>query len=134
MINLPDSFLVTTDKPIDTRLVLTKAEMKSQIDARMPDVYMAICKDDGKLYLYNKQNDIDEELGKFRVYEADISDNDLSVKLPGALRIALDSQEANSGLSVDCEGNIRVNLDSDFLMVDDNNHITFADFIIESGE
>ena len=35
---------------------------------------------------------------------------------------------------VDSEGNIKVSLDSDFLEIGPDNHITFSDFIIESGE
>lgn len=134
MIKLPDSFIVTTDKPIDTRLTLTKADMRDTLDARMPDVYLAVCKDDGKLYLYKKSNEFDDETGKFRLQDADISEDGLAVKLPGALAKALAIQEEDSGLVVDSSGNIKVSLDSDYLMIDDQNHITFADFIIESGE
>ena len=134
MINFPNGFRITSQEPIDSRLVLTKAEMKASIDARMPDVYLAVCKDDGKVYLYNKNNEVDDVTGKFRLQEAEISEQGLSLKLPGALADMLNNQERPSGLVVDSEGNISVSLDSDFLEIGPDNHITFSDFIIQSGE
>ena len=44
----------------------TLAEMKSVIDKRMPDIFTATCKETGKLYIYNKSNEVDETLGKWR--------------------------------------------------------------------
>ena len=133
-INFPNGFNITSQEPIDQRLVLTKEQMRSVVEARMPDVYVAICKDDGKLYTFNKANVFDEDTGKFRLHSADVTVDELAGKLPAALRATLALQSEKSGLSVDENDNIRVNLDSDFLTIDDNNHITFSDFIIESGE
>lgn len=133
-INFPNGFNVTSQEPIDQRLVLTKEQMRSVVEARMPDVYVAICKDDGKLYTFNKANVFDEDTGKFRLHSADVTVDELAGKLPAALRATLALQSEKSGLSVDDNNNIKVNLDSDFLTVDDSNHITFSDFIIESGE
>lgn len=56
--------------PIDEALTLTKAEMLVVNDNIMPDVYLALCKDDGQLYLYNKSNTADPETGKYRLYES----------------------------------------------------------------
>src|SRR5574344_728715 len=44
----------------------TLAEMKAVVDKRMPDIFTATCKETGKLYIYNKSNEIDETLGKWR--------------------------------------------------------------------
>ena len=44
----------------------TLAEMKAVIDKRMPDIFTATCKETGKLYIYNKTNEVDETLGKWR--------------------------------------------------------------------
>ena len=44
----------------------TLAEMKAVVDKRMPDIFTATCKETGKLYIYNKNNEIDETLGKWR--------------------------------------------------------------------
>ena len=44
----------------------TLAEMKAVVDKRMPDIFTATCKETGKLYIYNKSNEIDETFGKWR--------------------------------------------------------------------
>ena len=44
----------------------TLAEMKAVVDKRMPDIFTATCKETGKFYIYNKNNEIDEILGKWR--------------------------------------------------------------------
>jgi hypothetical protein len=51
--------------PVDTRLVLTKKEMREANDNYLPDTYFALCKDDGHFYLYNKNNEPNEVTGKF---------------------------------------------------------------------
>jgi hypothetical protein len=60
-------FLFQVASPADTRMILTKAEMKSMAATYMPEVYFALCKDDGHFYLYNKANAIDEETGRFTI-------------------------------------------------------------------
>lgn len=70
-VTLPAGFNVGTPDPIDNRLVLTKAQMKTINPVGMPDVYLTVCKDDGKIYLFNQENEIDEVLGKFRIFDVD---------------------------------------------------------------
>ena len=53
-------------KPIDSRLVMTKAQMLAANDATMPQVYGCWCTEDGKPYIYNKNNTVDSQLGRFR--------------------------------------------------------------------
>ena len=74
MISLPQGFKVGSTEAVDSRLVLTKAEMKAEKDSTMPQVYMAVCKEDAKLYVYDKSNEADETLGKFRLYAASDSE------------------------------------------------------------
>ena len=52
----------------------TLAEMKSVIDKRMPDIFTATCKETGKFYIYNKNNEVDETLGKWREISVDSDD------------------------------------------------------------
>lgn len=66
--NFPQGFQITGSEPIDTRLVLTKAEMLNIKKPNMPSVYFCICSDDGCLYLYNKENTLDEVTGRFRLF------------------------------------------------------------------
>ena len=58
-------FLNQVSAPIDTRLVLSQKEMLDINDTYQPDVYFALCKDDGHFYLYNKNNEANETTGKF---------------------------------------------------------------------
>lgn len=58
-------FLIQAGAPVDTRLVLTKHEMRNTVDTYQPEVYFALCKDDGHFYLYSKQAESSEETGKF---------------------------------------------------------------------
>jgi hypothetical protein len=51
--------------PVDTRLVLTKKEMKEANDNYLPDTYFALCKDEGHFYLYNKNSEPNPETGRF---------------------------------------------------------------------
>jgi len=66
-ININAGFELGSAQPIDSRQYLTKAQMLSINDNIMPDVYMAVCKNDGCIYTYNKNNEINPETGKFRI-------------------------------------------------------------------
>ena len=68
MISLPQGFKVGAAEAVDSRLTLSKAEMLTIKDSLMPAVYLAVCKDDNAIYIYNKDNSVDPETGKFRVY------------------------------------------------------------------
>ena len=58
-------FLIQKPFAVDTRMILTKAEMREVIDDEMPETYFALCKDEGHFYLYNKNNQPNEETGKY---------------------------------------------------------------------
>lgn len=62
-----ESFENSTIKPDFTRSMFnTVAEMKAVSKKTMPYVYIATCKETGKAYIYNKNNEIDETLGLWR--------------------------------------------------------------------
>ena len=69
MISLPQGFKVGAAEAVDSRLTLSKTEMLTIKDSLMPAVYLAVCKADQAIYIYNKDNSVDPETGKFRVYE-----------------------------------------------------------------
>ena len=73
MISLPQGFKVGAAEAVDSRLTLSKAEMLAIKDSLMPTVYLAVCKDDNSIYIYNKDNSVDPETGKFRVYAGESS-------------------------------------------------------------
>lgn len=68
MLNLPQGFKIGAAEAVDSRLILSKAEMVTIKDSMMPDTYLAVCKDNNSIYIYSKDNSIDPETGKFRVY------------------------------------------------------------------
>ena len=68
-IDLATGFNIGSKDAIDERQVLTLEQMKNLDESIYPDKYFAICKDNGKLYLYNVNNIVDSETGKFRVLE-----------------------------------------------------------------
>lgn len=58
-----------TIQPDFTRSMFnTVAEMKAVSKKTMPYVYIATCKETGKAYIYNKNNEIDEALGLWREF------------------------------------------------------------------
>ena len=72
-IDLATGFNIGSKDAIDERQILTLEQMKNLDESIYPDKYFAICKDDGKLYLYDADNEINDETGKFR--EISGSDN-----------------------------------------------------------
>lgn len=76
-------FLLKAATPLDTRLVLTKKEMLAVIDSHMPEVYFALCKDNGKFYIYHKDNKIiSKDTGKFSLVDDTIYSVDGGEILP----------------------------------------------------
>ena len=57
---------IGTQQNFERDSYLTLAEMKAVTDKRMPDIFTATCKETGKFYIYNKNNETDETLGKWR--------------------------------------------------------------------
>ena len=97
-ITIPQGYIVTSNEPIDKRLVMTKRQMRLVDDDLMPDVYFCICaekevrvadpnKPVHKIYMYNKvwpweEWVYDEEgnrypgTGRFRPYAGTFEDLD----------------------------------------------------------
>ena len=67
-IDLATGFNIGSKDAIDERQVLTLEQMKNLDESIYPDKYFAICKDNGKLYIYDASNEIDAESGKFRLF------------------------------------------------------------------
>lgn len=64
-IQLLQGFEITSSSPIDSRFVLSKAQMAAINDNVMPSKYFAICTDDGKIYSYDKLKVSNSDTGKF---------------------------------------------------------------------
>lgn len=78
-INVASGFYVGASLSIDERFVLTKAQMKDMNENLIPDVYFCVCSDDGKLYIYNKNNTVDKNLGKYRAFESSSVNQDIEI-------------------------------------------------------
>lgn len=69
-INFSAGFNIAKAEAVDTRIYLkTLANMLTIDENVYPEVYFAVCEENGKLYLYNKANSKDPATGKFRVLE-----------------------------------------------------------------
>lgn len=66
-ISINTGFNMGSGQPIDSRNVISKVDMKSINENVWPEVYYTTCKDDGKLYVFNKANEPNNETGKFRL-------------------------------------------------------------------
>lgn len=114
-IQLPQGLQINAKQAVDTRLLLSYEKMRTQDDNVMPVKYFTICVEDGGLYLYDKNNEVDETTGKFRPIlgrvNLDIEDlkrqvqelnNELSNKLGKDNLLAGD----NVTIEEDSEGNL----------------------------
>lgn len=66
LLGLENGFSIKSAVPVDERFLMTKAEMLTANEAKMPSVYFTLCIEDGNLYVYNKDNTVDAVTGKFR--------------------------------------------------------------------
>ena len=78
-------------------LFATKAEMKAFPEYNVPDVFITTCKEDGNIYVFNRNNTIDPITGKWRVINASGSNsyNNLTDKP------SIDGHELHNGCSAD---------------------------------
>ncbi len=89
MIKLPGGLKITVPEPVDSRLILTKEEMRAVKAANMPDVYICFCKDDRKLYTYDKTREDDPETGRFVLYNTPVDKTSIAENLPEAITEAM---------------------------------------------
>ena len=91
-IELPMGFTIKAKQAVDTRLVMTKEEMASILKGEMPNNYICVCSDDGKLYIYNSEFEKTEEMGRFKPYE-DIID------IPAAIKAGMSGTEGKAAMA-----------------------------------
>ena len=104
-IDLATGFNIGSKDAIDERQVLTLEQMKNLDENVYPDNYFSICKDDGKLYLYNSSNEVNDETGKFRVLSGGTGGGDTTYVLPPATDTTLGGVKVdNVTITVDSEG------------------------------
>ena len=101
MIKLVQGFDIGSPLPIDGRILLSYEEMYKIDDNILPEKYFAFNKEDGKLYLYDKNNVVAEKLGKFRLaddttdqridHEVEVLNNRIDTEV-NALNVRIDSE------------------------------------------
>lgn len=152
MISIVQGFKVMTRDAIDNRILLSKSEMRTINDSQMPEKYFAICKDDGKLYLYDKsrvvaatpaEGDTDESTGKFTMFSSATIESisvdgvkipiiDMNVDLPLITAAQFGLAKAGKGINAN-EGVISI----DFNAVDDESlsykKVNFSGATINGG-
>ena len=71
-IKLSDGLEILAGAAVDSRLILTKEQMRSMAKSNMPSIYLCICSDNKKLYIFDgsiAKADVDQETGRFRPIE-----------------------------------------------------------------
>lgn len=83
-ININTGFHVGSAAPIDDRAYLSKAQMLAINESIYPDYFLAVCSDDGGLYVYNKSAVASAETGKFVALHTDATRPIQVTELPEA--------------------------------------------------
>ena len=115
-IKLSDGLEILASAAVDSRLILTKEQMRSMSRSNMPSIYLCICSDDKKLYIFDSsiaKADIDPDTGRFRPVEnylnfssSEESQNSINATITTAISESPSVQEAIKGV---VETNISVN-------------------------
>ena len=121
-INVGAAFKRTSANPIDESMVLSKAEMLAVDDNLMPVKYLAVCKDDGKLYTYDKNATPSAETGKFSEaggsidVDTEMSDTSENAVQNKVIKAYVDTEVAK-------KGNAKITFDNEYqyLQIRDDN-------------
>ena len=106
-IKLSDGLEILASAAVDSRLILTKEQMRSMSRSNMPSIYLCICSDDKKLYIFDSsiaKADIDPDTGRFRPVENYLnfssskeSQNSINATITTAISESPSVQEAIKG-------------------------------------
>ena len=104
---LSDGFEILARAAVDSRLILTKEQMRSMSKSNMPSIYLCICSDDKKLYIFDgsiAKADIDPDTGRFRPIEnylnfssSEESQNSINATITTAISESPSVQDAIKG-------------------------------------
>lgn len=71
-----DNFSYQGRNPLDSRMLFdTIAAMKNYNENYLPDITLAFNKEDGKMYVFKRTNEVDEDTGKWREFEGGGTDD-----------------------------------------------------------
>ena len=107
-IKLSDGLEILAGAAVDSRLILTKEQMRSMSKSNMPSIYLCICSDDKKLYIFDgsiTKADVDPEIGRFRPIEnylnfssSEEAQNSIDATITTAISCSPSVQEAIKGV------------------------------------
>lgn len=145
MINVNTGFHLGAALPLDDRSYLTKAEMLAVDENIYPDYFLAVCADDGFVYMFDKSiDDADKssETGKFKLFAGDVEEaikilnSDVDTEgsvlysvFNNAAKGMYESKEENVGIvdmSVFSVSNITVS-EKDMDKINDGNEVEIAE-------
>lgn len=131
-INLPSGLNITTNEAVDSRILLTKEQMKNIADAKMPDKYFCICLDDSNLYIYNKSATPNEATGKFTSLSIDLNSAEAQSKIAEIVQGGLnDGSIAIKTASEDSIGGVKSSLDKNSVTVKEDGVMNVNDIGVE---
>lgn len=131
-INLPSGLNITTNEAVDSRILLTKEQMKNIADAKMPDKYFCICLDDSNLYIYNKSATPNEVTGKFTSLSIDLNSTEAQSKIAEIVQGGLnDGSIAIKTASEDSVGGVKSSLDKNSVTVKEDGVMNVNDIGVE---
>lgn len=89
-ISIGASLALHSRLPLDDRTIMaTIEEMRDYPENFLPDVAYCFVKADGKMYTFNRDNDIDPVLGKWRKQESGTGDDSISESIEVATNVGL---------------------------------------------
>ena len=105
---LSDGFEILARAAVDSRLILTKEQMRSMSKSNMPSIYLCICSEDKKLYIFDgsiAKADIDPDTGRFRPIEnylnfssSEEAQSSINATITAAISASPGVQEAIKGI------------------------------------
>ena len=131
-INLPSGLNITTNEAVDSRILLTKEQMKNIADAKMPEKYFCICLDDSNLYIYNKSAAPNEVTGRFTSLSIDLNSTEAQSKIAEIVQGGLnDGSIAIKTASEDSVGGVKSSLDKNSVTVKEDGVMNVNDIGVE---
>lgn len=121
-INLPSGLNITTNEAVDSRILLTKEQMKNIADAKMPEKYFCICLDDSNLYIYDKNATTTNEVtGKFTSLNIDLNNTEIQSKIAEIVRAGInDGSITIKTASEDSVGGVKSSPDKNSVTVNED--------------
>lgn len=131
-INLPSGLNITTIEAVDSRILLTKEQMKNMVDVKMPNKYFCICLEDSNLYIYNKSATPNEVTGKFTSLSIDLNSTETQNKIAEIVQAGInDGSIAIKPASAESVGGVKSSLDKNSVTVKEDGTMNVNDIGVE---